>query len=374
MEGIALFHRPNVAAYVYGGAKPLPGSSHRYAAGGASPPPRSAPRPRRLCRLRRRRARSRSSRSRAPSPRSSRRPRARAGCGSPCRSRDRHGRRLRKLPWLEVARGSPAVASIPTSSSSRSRSSRPARSSPRCRVDPRRRHARPVRPRCPRAPADARPDPTGHLAPGRSVARHDHLRLFGPKYTEATTPPRRASSSSPRSHTCWLARAMPVPLVLVAITVAIYAHGLDHDARDVSPPGAEGAARLAAIESAPKGTVVTIKLYSVRSRRPSGSWATTCRSLHERQLLAIESFGLRDIDLGRCSAASSQTSASRSVSRPTVSRPRCSMRPRAHRRSGRDGPDRRTGSSTCSRRLGASSASSSRRASSSRTSPCRRAA
>jgi hypothetical protein len=148
-----------------------------------------------------------------------------------------------------------------------------------------------------RAPADARPDPTDTLRLAAVWLGTTIWCLFGPKYTEATTLPATCILVvAALPYFRWLARARIFRLVLVAIAVAIYAYVWTMMLATYHRLGAEGAARLAAIESAPKGTVVTCKPYSEIAET---FWfmGDDMQKPHERQLLAIESFGLRDIDL-----------------------------------------------------------------------------
>ncbi len=148
-----------------------------------------------------------------------------------------------------------------------------------------------------RAPADGRPDPGDTLRWSIAWFLTTIWCLFGPRYKEATTLPATymiVVAALPSF--LWLARSRPLRIALVVIVILAHAIVWTAMLTRYHRFGAEGAARIAAIESAPKGTVAKIRPYSdiAETFWFPGEDLVFAR---QRQLLAIESFGLLDIDI-----------------------------------------------------------------------------
>ena len=148
-----------------------------------------------------------------------------------------------------------------------------------------------------RAPVDARPSAADALRWLWAWFAISVWALFGPQYSEATLLPATAALAVAAVPVLmWLARSRPLRYALVGFAIAVHAVAWTYGLRVYHRLGAEGAARLALLETGAPDTVVTVPPYS-QIVPTFWFFGEDFGGAGPRQLVATEAFGLRDIDV-----------------------------------------------------------------------------
>lgn len=148
-----------------------------------------------------------------------------------------------------------------------------------------------------RAPVDARPDPKHALHWFVAWFAVSCWSLFGPKYDEAMLLPTTLLLIIAELPTlAWLAQSYALRRLLIATVVAIHLVAWTIAVVRYHDIGEQGAARMRILESTPFGQVAVVPPYQPV---PASFWfyGEDFDIARMRSLVAIEAFGLRDIEI-----------------------------------------------------------------------------
>ena len=121
--------------------------------------------------------------------------------------------------------------------------------------------------------------------------------LLGPKYSEATLwPASVALIAGALPYLSWLAHVRILRLALIALVVMVHAIVWTVAITTYAPLGREGWKRLALLERGPVGEVAVVPA-SAQQQPSFWSFGEDLNKAGPRQTVAIDAFGLRDIEL-----------------------------------------------------------------------------